>query len=189
MGMILTSTAARFRQDESGQWWDHRWKHKRTRAVIRMCDQCQREYVGSRDSKFCSRLCNNVSHAGQIYRPRVAKECEWCRTSFIPPSNRRKCCSKECATESQRSKLNKGGWKTDEGYVRQTTSTKRSVLQHRLVMEQMLGRPLLPGENVHHLNGIRDDNRPANLELWRVKQPRGQRVGEQKHCKTCTCSA
>lgn len=67
----------------------------------------------------------------------------------------------------------KGGRQVDKsGYVllwvpdHPDSNNNGYVREHRLVMEQVLGRRLLPAEVVHHRNGIPGDNRPGNLELF-----------------------
>lgn len=65
------------------------------------------------------------------------------------------------------------------GYLvrsKRTNGVNRVTSQHRVIMAEIIGRPLTEEETVHHLNGIRDDNRPENLELWSKSQPNGQRV-------------
>jgi len=63
-------------------------------------------------------------------------------------------------------------------YVPDPRRSNGRGLEHRLVVERLIGRDLYPWENVHHRNGIRDDNRPENLELWAKAQPVGQRVDD-----------
>jgi len=64
----------------------------------------------------------------------------------------------------------------DTSKYRMLRKDGKRVLAHRLVMEEVLGRPLRGDENVHHMNGIKGDNRPGNLEIWITSQPAGQRI-------------
>jgi hypothetical protein len=66
-----------------------------------------------------------------------------------------------------------------DGYVRIYDKNKgKAVPEHRKVMENHLGRFLYHDEVVHHINGVRNDNRIENLELWVVSHPQGQRVDD-----------
>ena len=73
-----------------------------------------------------------------------------------------------------------GFYTTADGYRARKVDGVQ-VMQHRLVMERVLGRKLDPRERVHHKNGVRSDNRPENLELWSVdhKDPAGIRLLDQ----------
>jgi len=60
----------------------------------------------------------------------------------------------------------KGGRiKDGRGYIRIKKDGVGYKAEHRIIAENTIGRELLPDEDVHHINGIKDDNRPENLQV------------------------
>jgi len=171
---LVNSDSPNYVQDEAGQWWHLVGARRaRTRARIAECQRCGGRFLTSiyHASPYCSKSCgllaSNAANPGRFGGSRGGN---WRGGRRVLPNGYVEI------------------WDPEAAQRHRPGTKKPYVLEHRLVMEEKLGRALLPGENVHHINGIRDDNRPENLELWVKKQPPGQRAHEQKHCPTCTCT-
>lgn len=121
------------------------------------------------------------------------KSCYACRPQdarydACPECNAKKYKRSSLCAKCSRSGERNGNWaggKTQHSkgytYVRvkehpKVTGEAGYVAEHVLVVEQHIGRFLVEGENVHHLNGLRSDNRIENLELWCKPQPAGCRA-------------
>ncbi len=80
----------------------------------------------------------------------------------IKRGRRTTCGSKKC--KHPVSPLGRHRSMTSDGYIRVLKYGKWS-LEHRLAMVKHIGRDLNPDETVHHINGIKTDNRIENLEV------------------------
>jgi len=84
----------------------------------------------------------------------------------------------ELKTKSQRRAVNRDGYVRIFAPGHPNAQKTGYVLEHHVVMAELLGRPIARDETVHHKNGVRNDNRPENIELWVSRQCKGQRVAD-----------
>jgi HNH endonuclease len=161
---LVNGNNPRYNRDENGQWWYLAGaRGDRTRAYVRRCPRCQRPFLYSifhSKGEHCSKSCG-------------------LRALYDAHPGKRK---------GEKSPAWRGGKQMRRGYVwtwcpdhpSRSNTAKAYVLEHRLVMEKHLGRYLTRDEHVHHINGIRDDNRIENLELWTHAHPSGIRVRDME---------
>lgn len=133
------------------------------------CSICTRKFSSSQSSKcqLCRGLYGYDLCSCGATKAKAARNCSPCS-----------CARRKSGTHRRR--------RTAAGYVTITSPlhprvlgrSDKSVFEHILVMESVLGRYLYADENVHHKNGVRSDNHPDNLELWVTVQPSGIRVAD-----------
>lgn len=165
------------------------------------CAECHREFMRR----------NSAQKKANAQAKRAKKQCPICGEMFRPCKPTSKTCSRKCAntlvsreTADQRSRVLRGRVirpftdeerKTRQRQPREGRTELKSYRklngrhEHRVLMERMLGRSLMPGEVVHHKDGNKLNNDPSNLELLpsQAEHCRGHATKNRK-CEVSGCS-
>jgi len=175
---------AHYEQDEDGQWWYYygqkyptRTRAKKVTCAMEKCNNTTLIHSLNPEKRFCSHSCaSKYMHIHNEHHPfqKLGKDnMHW-----------------------EGGRITRNGYvfiftpnHPSKGHTKHKDGLTKYIAEHRLVIEEHLGRYLYPWERVHHKNGIKDDNRIENLELWVHGHPCGQRIEDlpPPHCPSCTC--
>lgn len=157
-----------------------------SRKSVRLtCEGCGEGFwcppsLAYRDGQVIRRFCSNACYLA-AKDPKPTLTCEACGKTVGRRKDaatqgynyKQKFCSRACAVVAQ----GKGGH-VHRGY-RVIHVNGKAVFEHRHIVEQAIGRKLLPTETVHHISGDKLDNRfPENLEIWSGRHGKGQRASD-----------
>lgn len=143
---------------------------------MKVCASCSKDFEPRSRHKNCPQ-CRHISYKTpcEMCGKLTSKKHTFCVNCYIEQGLNK---------GNGKSKYKEGDTRlSSKGYILEKytkhprASRDHFVLQHILVMEKKLGRYIVRGEeNVHHINGVKDDNRIENLELWIKPQPSGIRA-------------
>ena len=156
---------------------------KELKVIECVCENCGKKFDGipSEVARGRSRFCKRQCYFDWRKKQRTIK-CEYCGKDFDRHNVMRRFCSYGCYIKDYRGngyKKNVGKkYDLKRGYVGIRNNKNKIVFEHRHIWEEHHGK-IKKGNIIHHLNGIKDDNRITNL----ISIPRNEHLN-MHHFKT-----
>jgi len=134
-------------------------------------------FIRANSNNTCFKKGHTIN-LGKKRAPQFKRQCPICQKVFYVPTclQRIKYCSLRCLYKSRKGqfvgpksptwkggKVNMGGYIYIKSLDHPYKSKSGYIAEHRLIIEKLISRYLLPHDRTHHLNEIKDDNRPENL--------------------------